>query len=287
MSAPSTPSEAVPHVSFVVPVYNEEKVLEGSLDELRGFLEELSTAAGRDPRDWELLLVDDGSTDRSVELIEAWRAACPDAPVRLERLARNQGKGAAVRHGMLAARGAYSFFLDADLSTPLDQTGAFLAALESGSDVVLGNRRVPGSRITRRQPLVRETLGKGFTILVNLFLAPGVHDFTCGFKGFRRDAAQAVFQRSTLNGWAFDAELVVIAQAQDLKLAQLPVSWHHEDDTKVRLLGAVVGSAIELVQIFKGLMPYLAIVIFCMVMMYQFPGIALWLPDYLFGVWVP
>jgi dolichyl-phosphate beta-glucosyltransferase len=115
---------------------------------------------------------------------------------------------------------------------------------------VIGNRRVPGSEITRRQPIVRETLGKGFTLLVNLFLAPGVHDFTCGFKGFRRDAAQAVFQRSTLDGWAFDAELVVIAQAQNLKLAQLPVSWHHEDDTKVRLLAAVVGSGIELVQIF-------------------------------------
>ena len=256
MSAPSpdprsAPSQdRAPHVSFVVPVYDEEKVLGASLPTLRSFLEDLCRDAGRDPLDWELVLVDDGSRDRSVELIEAWRAENPDAPLVLERLPENRGKGAAVRHGMLTARGDHAFFLDADLSTPLDQTAAFLAALESGSDVVIGNRRVPGSEITRRQPLVRETLGKGFTLLVNLFLAPGVHDFTCGFKGFRRDAARAVFQRSTLDGWAFDAELVVIAQAQNLKLAQLPVSWHHEDDTKVRLLHAVVGSAVELVQIF-------------------------------------
>lgn len=245
--SPSTPP---PLVSFVVPVFNEERVLRTSLEALAAFLEGLCAAAGRGPRDWELVLVDDGSKDGSVELIEAWAAAHPDAPLRLERLPENRGKGAAVRHGMLVAGGDYSFFLDADLSTPLEQTPAFLAALESGSDVVIGNRRVPGSEITRRQPIVRETLGKGFTLLVNLFLAPGVHDFTCGFKGFRRDAAQAVFQRSTLDGWAFDAELVVIAQAQNLKLAQLPVSWHHEDDTKVRLLAAVVGSGIELVQIF-------------------------------------
>ncbi|MDF1800439.1 MAG: glycosyltransferase family 2 protein [Planctomycetota bacterium] len=244
---PSTPP---PLVSFVVPVFNEERVLEASLDALSAFLDGLCVDAGRAARDWELVLVDDGSKDRSVELIEAWAAAHADIPLVLERLPANRGKGAAVRHGMLVARGDYSFFLDADLSTPLEQTPAFLAALESGSDVVIGNRRVPGSEITRRQPIVRETLGKGFTLLVNLFLAPGVHDFTCGFKGFRRDAAQAVFQRSTLDGWAFDAELVVIAQAQNLKLAQLPVSWHHEDDTKVRLLAAVLGSGLELVQIF-------------------------------------
>ena len=150
---------------------------------------------------------------------------------------------------MLAAAGRFVFFLDADLSTPLDETGAFLAALESGSDVVIGNRRVPGAEITRHQPKLRETLGKGFTLLVNLLLAPGVHDFTCGFKAFRHDAAQRVFERSSLDGWAFDAELVVIAQVQNLKLAQLPVSWHHEDDTKVRLLAAVVGSLIEVGQI--------------------------------------
>jgi hypothetical protein len=140
--------------------------------------------------------------------------------------------------------------MDADLSTPLEETHAFLAALDAGADVVIGNRRSPGSRIERHQPWLRETLGKGFTKLTQAFLAPGVEDFTCGFKGFRRDASQQVFQRTTQVGWAFDAEVVVIAHELGLRLAQLPVTWQHEDDTKVRLLQAVAGSAVELVRIF-------------------------------------
>lgn len=243
MSAPP------PFLTFVVPVYNEERVLAQSLTTLTAFLRGFARDAGRDELDWQLLLVDDGSTDTSVALVEAFQSAHPELPVDLRKLPANRGKGAAVRDGMLHAAGAFVFFLDADLSTPLDETAGFVGALESGYDVVIGNRRVPGAEITRHQPRVRETLGKGFTLLVNLLLAPGVHDFTCGFKGFRNAAAQAVFRRSSLDGWAFDAELVVIAQVQKLKLAQLPVRWHHEDDTKVRLLAAVVGSLVEVAQI--------------------------------------
>lgn len=244
-----SPSAQEPYVTFVIPVYNEARVITSSLSTLVGFLDELCSQCDQTEAGWQLLCVDDGSTDDSVAQIEAIMAKHPDACVELTKLPENRGKGAAVRAGMLAATGRYVFFLDADLSTPLDQTGAFLAALESGSDVVIGNRRVPGAEITRHQPRLRETLGKGFTLLVNLLLAPGVHDFTCGFKAFRRDAAQRVFKRSSLNGWAFDAELVVIAQVQNLKLAQLPVSWHHEDDTKVRLVSAVFGSLVEVGQI--------------------------------------
>jgi dolichyl-phosphate beta-glucosyltransferase len=244
-----SPTTRQPYVTFVIPVYNEARVIAASLATLADFLAEITLERGQSEAGWQLLCVDDGSTDHSVELIRDFIAAHPELPVELECLPENRGKGAAVRAGMLAAAGRFVFFLDADLSTPLDQTGAFLAALESGSDVVIGNRRVPGAEITRHQPKLRETLGKGFTLLVNLLLAPGVHDFTCGFKAFQNDAAQRVFQRSSLDGWAFDAELVVIAQVQNLKLAQLPVSWHHEDDTKVRLVAAVFGSLIEVGQI--------------------------------------
>jgi dolichyl-phosphate beta-glucosyltransferase len=249
----STPQETPrPLLSFVVPVFNEARVLATSLPTLAGYLTELVEARARGET-WELVLVDDGSTDDSVPMIEAWleeNAAVREPHVaRLLRLPANRGKGAAVRRGMLDATGAYVIFLDADLSTPLDETPGFLGSLESGYQVVLGNRRVAGAQITRRQPRLRETLGKCFTLLVNFALAPGVQDFTCGFKGFRRDAAQVIFERSTLDGWAFDAELVVIAQAHGLKLAQLPVAWHHEDDTKVKLLAAVLGSLRDLATI--------------------------------------
>ncbi|MFT5830553.1 MAG: dolichyl-phosphate beta-glucosyltransferase [Bacteroidia bacterium] len=256
-SSPHTPASsapaAEPFVTFVVPVYNEEPVLGTSLPILRDYLDLLVKTRDK-AETWELVLVDDGSKDRSVEMIEAWIRDEQDQPgtTRLLLLPENRGKGAAVRKGMLEAAGRYVFFLDADLSTPLEETPGFLAALESGYEVVLGNRRVPGAQITRRQPRLRQTLGRCFTMMVNLALAPGVQDFTCGFKGFEREAAATIFQRSTLDGWAFDAELVVIAQTHGLQVVQLPVTWHHEDDTKVRLLAAVFGSLRDLLTITKN-----------------------------------
>lgn len=249
----SSPKTTEPFLTFVVPVYNEEPVLDTSLPILRDYLDQLVEGRGKGET-WEMLLVDDGSRDRSVEIVETWIEGERDCPgtTRLLKLPANRGKGAAVRKGMLEATGRFAFFLDADLSTPLEETPGFLAALESGYEVVLGNRRVPGAQITRRQPRLRQTLGRCFTMMVNLALAPGVQDFTCGFKGFERGAAATIFQRSTLDGWAFDAELVVIAQTHGLKVVQLPVTWHHEDDTKVRLLAAVFGSLRDLMTITKN-----------------------------------
>jgi len=229
-----------PELAFVVPVYDEELVLERSLAEMSAFLEQLGQR-------FEIVCVDDGSRDASARILAA--AAARDARVRVLRHERNRGKGAAVRTGMLAAEAEIAVFMDADLSTPLEELRALLAAMAEGNDVVLGNRRAHGSKITRRQPWLRERLGRGFTWLTRLVLAPGIDDFTCGFKGFRRAAAQAVFSRSTLDGWAFDAELVVIARAQGLRIAQVPVRWSHKDDSKVRLTAAVLGSLRDLARI--------------------------------------
>lgn len=224
-------------LSVVLPVYDEARVLEATFAELVPRLEALG-------KSFEIVCVDDGSSDDSWAILE--RLAAADERVRIDRLPRNQGKGAAVRKGMMAAEGELQLFMDADLSTPLDEMAGFLGALESGYDVVIGNRRGPGARITRHQPWIRETLGRGFTVVTRVLLAPGVHDFTCGFKAFRREAAREIFARSSLNGWAFDAELVVIAHARGLRLAQVPVAWHDEDGTKVRVLQAVLGSLREL-----------------------------------------
>ncbi len=229
--------EAAPALSIVLPIYNEALVLERSLAELFAYLEGLGES-------FEVVAADDGSSDRSPDILAAWAAREPRLVVT--RHTPNRGKGAAVRAGMARASGELQVFMDADLSTPLEELPGLLGALRSGYDVVLGNRRSPGSRIERRQPFLREWLGRGFTFLTRTLLAPGVQDFTCGFKGFRREAAQAIFARSTLDGWAFDAELVVIAEVHGFKLVQVPVAWRHEDDTKVRLLRAVFGSAREL-----------------------------------------
>ncbi|MEX1025441.1 MAG: dolichyl-phosphate beta-glucosyltransferase [Planctomycetota bacterium] len=235
-----SPTPARPELSVVLPVYNEALVLESTFSVLVPFLEALG-------RSFEIVCADDGSSDRSPAILAA--AAKNDARIRVEALPANRGKGAAVRAGVLAARGERIVFMDADLSTPLEELHAFLRALDAGFDVVIGNRRAPGSKITRHQPWLRETLGKGFTMLTRTFLAPGVHDFTCGFKGFLAEPARAIFRRSTLDGWAFDAELVVISQQLGYRLEQVPVRWHHEDDTKVRLGAAVFGSLGELASI--------------------------------------
>ena len=224
-------------LSVVLPVYDEARVLEATFAELVPHLEGLG-------KDFEIVCVDDGSTDGSWEILQ--RLAAEDVRVRIERLPENRGKGAAVRRGVLLAEGEHVVFMDVDLSTPLDEMSGFLGALESGYHVVIGNRRAPGSRITRHQPWLRETLGRGFTVLTRLALAPGVHDFTCGFKAFQREAAKKIFERSTLNGWAFDAELVVIAHALELKLAQVPVAWHDQEGSKVRVVAAVLGSLRDL-----------------------------------------
>ncbi len=234
-----------PAISVVLPVYDEAQVLERNLAALVQFLETLR-------RSFEVVCVNDGSKDASARILDD--AAARDPRIVVDHLAKNRGKGAAVRRGMQLARGDFQVFMDADLSTPLAELHGFLGALESGYDVVLGNRRSPGSRIDRRQPRLREWLGRGFTLITRTLLAPGVQDFTCGFKGFRRAASESIFARSSLDGWAFDAELVVIADVQGFKLVQVPVRWQHEDDTKVRLLNAVFGSAVELARIrFKRL----------------------------------
>ncbi len=223
-------------LSVVLPVFNEAGALERTFARLVPSLEAL---LGKD-RSFEIVCVDDGSTDASRAILA--RASEGDPRIRVEALPENRGKGAAVKTGVLAARGRRIFFMDVDLSTPLEEMTGFLGALESGYDVVIGNRRSPGARITRHQPRLRETLGKGFTVLVRMLLAPGVSDFTCGFKAFRREAAREIFSRQTLDGWAFDAELVVIALVRGYRLAQVPVAWHHEEDSKVRLVRAVVSS---------------------------------------------
>jgi dolichyl-phosphate beta-glucosyltransferase len=236
----SAPPRERPALSIVLPVYNEELVLERTLSELVPFLDELAGVRG----DFEVVCVDDGSRDASPEILK--RVALKDARLRVLALPQNRGKGAAVRAGVLAARGAAVLFMDADLSTPLAEVPAFLEALSAGVDVAIGDRRARASEVRRRQPWLRQTLGKGFTLLTRLLLVPGVHDFTCGFKAFRGAAAEEIFRRSTLDGWAFDAELLVIAAVQKKRLLQLPVVWRHEDDSKVRLGAAVAGSLRDL-----------------------------------------
>jgi glycosyltransferase involved in cell wall biosynthesis len=227
----------VPALSVVVPVFDESALIAGSLSILSG-------ALGRLGLDFEIVCVDDGSRDDS--LVHMRSAAKDDARIRVIALGRNRGKGAAVRAGVLAARAPRIAFMDADLSTGLERLPVLLAGLDAGCHVVVGNRRAPGSRLLVRQPWLREKMGGAFGRLSRTLLCGGIEDFTCGFKAFRAESARAIFTRTRVDRWAFDAEILVIARDLDLAVAQVPVAWSHARETKVRLVRAATGALYDL-----------------------------------------
>ncbi|MBI4376071.1 MAG: glycosyltransferase family 2 protein [Elusimicrobia bacterium] len=231
---------AEPFLSVVVPVYNEERRLSAGLEEILAYL-------GQFPESWELVLVDDGSRDATAHMALQWSRREPR--IRLERLPRNQGKGAAVRAGMLAARGRFRLFRDIDSSTEMGELDGFLPHLRAGAPIVIGSRNARDSRIVRRQMRLREWFGKGFVLLCRLLLVWEVRDFTCGFKCFSAQAAEAIFPLQRVHRWAFDAEILFLAKKLDFPILQSPVTWKDEAGSKVRILRDVVCSLWEIFRI--------------------------------------
>jgi glycosyltransferase involved in cell wall biosynthesis len=212
-------------LSVVVPAYNEAARIAEPLERVARHL------AARHPRS-EIVVVDDGSTDDTVGVVERLRPAL-GLPVTILRSRENRGKGHAVRTGMLAARGALVLMTDADLSTPIDELEKLVAALRGGVEIAIGSRKMEGAVIEEHQPILREAMGRVFTWLTRL-LVVDVSDVTCGFKLFRHDAAQAVFSRVTLDDWSFDAEALFLARHLRIGLVEVPVRWRDAAGTKVR-----------------------------------------------------
>jgi dolichyl-phosphate beta-glucosyltransferase len=230
----------MPRISAVVPVYNEAICLEASLRELAGYLE------GRYGADHEIVAVDDGSRDGSLAML---RDLSRELRLRILENTINLGKGASVRRGMLEAVGDASFFTDADLSTPLSELERFEPLLAAGNAVVIGTRKHPDAAIEQSQGALRTWMGLGYTKLVNSVLGLDLSDYTCGFKLFRRDAAQAIFSRSVIDGWSFDAEILFLAKRLGFKVAEVPVRWIDRPDSKVRLVRDTARSFAELIGI--------------------------------------
>jgi dolichyl-phosphate beta-glucosyltransferase len=211
-------------LSVVVPAYNEEDRLPASLVELRRYL---GGASGG----YELLVVDDGSADGTAALVTAASAGWPE--LRLLRLPRNQGKGAAVREGMLRAVGRRRLFTDADLSTPIEEVAKLRARLDPGTQVVIGSRALPDSDVEVHQPWYREAMGRGYNRLLQWLVLPGLRDTQCGFKLFTATAAQSCFAELHCPGFGFDAEVLLHASASGLRVAEVGVSWRNSCGTRV------------------------------------------------------
>ena len=211
-----------PALSVVVPALNEE-------DRLPRTLERIVSHLSRRREGYELVVVDDGSRDRTAERAQA-------AGATVLRNETNRGKGYAVRRGMLAARGARRLMTDADLSTPIEELDRLCARMDEGHDVVIGSRALPGSRIEVRQPWYRENMGRFFNLFVRALAVPGVTDTQCGFKLFSGAAARDVFSAARLDGFSFDVEVLFLARRKGYRIAEVPVIWRNDAATRVSLL---------------------------------------------------
>ena len=211
-------------LSIVVPAFNEELRLPRTIERIEEFMD-----ARGEP--YELILVDDGSADATRKVMDAAASAHPS--VRVEVLPHNRGKGRALAVGVEAARGDEILLTDADLSTPIEELDKLRAALRSGAGVAIASRAVRGSRVEVSQPFYRVVMGKGFNLIVQAVLLPGIWDTQCGFKLFRADVAHAVFEGLVTDGFGFDPEVLFRARRRGFKIAEVPVVWRNSAPTKV------------------------------------------------------
>ena len=217
-----TPTDAF--LSLVIPAYNEESRLAAPIPGVIGFLNQAY-------RRWEIIFSDDGSTDSTAMLIH--RLQEEYSGIRRVGVPRNRGKGSAVRQGLSAAAGDLILFSDADFSSPIEECLKLQAAVEGGSDIAIGSRGLLESKIEVRQSWARETMGKTFNLILRSLLPITFNDTQCGFKMLRREAAAIVLPRLRVDRFAFDVEMLVIAQRHGLRIAEVPVVWRNALDSKV------------------------------------------------------
>lgn len=214
----------IPFLSVIIPAYNEQSRLPNTLKATQSYLQAQSYP-------WEILVVDDGSTDHTASGVTT--AHLLDSRVQLLQYGQNRGKGYAVRYGMTRARGQYRLFMDADNSTTVDHFEQFLPYLRQGYDVVIGSRDVPGADIAVHQAWYKERLGNLGNLWIQLWAVPGIRDTQAGFKVFTTKAADAVFPFLTIDRWGFDVEALAVARLRGFKIVERPIRWVNDPNSKV------------------------------------------------------
>jgi len=216
---------AHPDLSIVIPAYNESGRLPATLDAVVSCIRRRGWSA-------EVVVVDDGSRDRTAEVVREFAAASPE--VRLLQNPGNRGKGYSVRHGVLEAMGEVVMFTDADLSAPMDEAQGLFDAIAAGADIAIGSRWLERARQTIRQPLYRQFFGRCFNAVTRMVMGLPFADTQCGFKAFTRAAAQTVFQLQTIERWGFDPEILFIALKRGYTIREIPVSWANDERSRIR-----------------------------------------------------
>ncbi len=222
------PNKSAVFISIIIPVYNEEKRIEAFLTDVVTFL------AGQ-TYSYEIIIVNDGSIDATVKLTKKVLGQYIPDKFQILEPGTNQGKGAAVKDGMLAAQGEYVFFIDADGSTAIQEIDNFIPTFSPEIDIYMAVR-------TKKHfaPFKRVFFGKGYITLANFLLGLSISDFTCGFKCYRLEAAQKIFSRQLLKNWSFDAEDLYIAHRKGFKIKEIPVYWKHVGGSKVKVLKNII-----------------------------------------------
>jgi dolichyl-phosphate beta-glucosyltransferase len=213
-----------PTYSIVIPAYNEGTRLEPTLEKVVAYVH----AQGWDA---EVIVVNDGSRDNTAEIVRGF--AAKDATVRLIENPGNRGKGYSVRNGMLHARGRIMLFSDADLSSPIEEAPKLFQALEAGADIAIGSRWLRAETQTQRQPLHRQLFGRIFNLLLRMTLGLQFADTQCGFKAFKRPAAEAIFPLQRIERWGFDPEILFLARKFGFKVKEVAVAWGHSGGTRI------------------------------------------------------
>jgi dolichyl-phosphate beta-glucosyltransferase len=228
-------------LSIIIPAYNEEHRLPSSLEKIIQFIDRCGYQA-------EVIVVDDGSTDRTVEIVQQFQKN--SNLVKLVQL-QHGGKGHAVRAGMLQAEGEFLFLADSDLSMPIDELPKFLPPALDDYDIAIGSREIPGA-VRYDEPFYRHFIGRVFNLLVRLLAVPGISDTQAGFKCFRRPAARKLFSLQTIDGWGFDVEILMLAQKRKMKIVEVPIHWYHNNDSRVRPVQDAFRMFTEVLQVHRN-----------------------------------
>ena len=220
-----------PFLSIIIPAHNEENRLPDTLEQVFNFLKEQSFTA-------EVIVVENGSSDKTLEIAQGFASQHPNLHV----IQSERGKGAAVKCGMLAAKGEYRFMCDADLSMPVAEIAKFIPPANT-FDIAIASREAKGA-VRYNEPSYRHLGGRVINFLIQLFILPGLNDTQCGFKCFSAKTADDIFNLQTLNGWSFDIELLYIARRHKYSVQEIPIHWVHHPETKV----SAVRDAIRMIQ---------------------------------------
>jgi dolichyl-phosphate beta-glucosyltransferase len=222
------PDQSPPKLSVVVPAYNEETRLPGTLRQCIEYLKHQSYSS-------EIIVVNDGSTDATEQIVREQFSAGVPVSLLNHPDGANHGKGASIRLGMLKARGAYRLFMDADNSTTLNQVEGFWPLFSRGYSVVIGSRAIKGSVIGLHQAKYKEVAGRIGNWLIRTFAVPGISDTQAGFKMFAGPEAEKVFARQTVTGWGFDIEILAIARSLGFRVCEIPITWINDSGSKVTM----------------------------------------------------